>query len=141
MSALNLDKLLGSKSETLKQVIKYAFVGGVCTVLDFGLLYALTHFFGIYYILSSICSFTAGTILNYYLCTVWIFKVRTVENKKMEFFYYLIITAVGLGITTLVIWFFTEYYKLNFMVSKFVATFVTVWWNFAARKFFLHTIR
>lgn len=141
MSAFNLDKLLGSRSVVIKQVVKYAFVGGICTVLDFGLLFILAKYLHIFYLISSAISFMFGTILNYYLCTLWIFKVRTVENKNIEFFYYLIITAVGLCLTTLIIWLFTEYFKLNFMLSKLIATFITVWWNFSARKYFLHTIK
>ncbi|RYZ99729.1 MAG: GtrA family protein [Sphingobacteriaceae bacterium] len=128
-------------SPAIVQIIKYAFVGGVCTVLDFGVLYILTTYFGVYYIVSAIISFTAGTIVNYFLCTRWVFKVRTVDNRKAEFAYYLIITAVGIGITTTIIWIFTEYFHLNFMLSKLIATFITVWWNFTARKYFLHTIR
>ncbi|MDB4904397.1 MAG: GtrA family protein [Mucilaginibacter sp.] len=141
MDILNVSKYPDSKGETLKQIIKYAFVGGICTILDFGLLFILTNYFHVFYLISSTISFSAGTILNYYLCTLWIFKVRVLENKKVEFFYYLIITAVGLGITTLIIWLFTEYFKLNFMLSKLIATFITVWWNFSARKYFLHTIK
>lgn len=141
MKSLNLDRLLVGRSETFKEVIKYGFVGGTCTVIDFGLLFILTHYLGLFYILSSVISFSVGTLINYYLCTIWIFKVRTVENKNIEFFYYIIITAVGLGLTTLIIWLFTEYFKLNFMLSKLIATFVTVWWNFSARKYFLHTVK
>lgn len=141
MELLNLDKIFGSKSKTIRQILKYAFVGGICTLLDFGALYILTHNFHIFYLVSSAFSFVAGTIMNYFLCTLWIFDIRAVENKNAEFFYYLIITAVGLGITTSIIWLFTEYFHLNFMLSKLIATFITVWWNFGARKFFLHTIR
>jgi len=39
--------IFGFKSETAKQGIKYLFVGGVCTVLDFKILYCLTKFFGV----------------------------------------------------------------------------------------------
>ena len=129
------------KNETFTQAVKYFFVGGFCTVLDFTLLYILTHFIGINYILSSIISFMSGTILNYYLCTFWIFKIRVVENRNHEFLYYAIITAVGLGINTLLIWGFTEFFGIYFMLSKLLATFATYFWNFGARKYFLHTIR
>lgn len=127
------------KNETFTQGAKYLLVGGVCTILDFSLLYVLTHFLGINYVLSSIVSFMSGTVLNYFLCTIWIFKISKVQNRYREFFYYALITAVGLGINTLVIWGLTEYLSLYFMLSKLLATFVTYWWNFLARKYFLHS--
>jgi putative flippase GtrA len=129
------------KNDTVGQAAKYFVVGGFCTVLDFALLYILTHFFNIHYVLSSIISFMSGTILNYYLCTLWIFKVRAVENRKLELLYYFLITGVGLIINTSLIYSFTEFLNLHFMLSKAMATFVTYWWNFAARKYFLHTIK
>jgi len=82
-----------------------------------------------------------GTILNYYLCTFWIFKIRIVENRTLEMFYYIIITAVGLCINTFFIWGLTELFSLYYMLSKLLATFVTYWWNFGARKYFLHTVK
>lgn len=129
------------KNETFTQAAKYFIVGGFCTVLDFAMLFVLTHFAGLNYVTSSIISFMSGTVLNYYLCTFWIFKIRVVENRHYEFFYYAIITAIGLGINTLLIWSFTEFIGLYFMLSKLLATFVTYWWNFGARKYFLHTIK
>jgi putative flippase GtrA len=129
------------RKNTVTQAAKYFIVGGICTVLDFSLLYALTHFFNVHYVPSSIISFMSGTILNYYLCTWWIFNIRVVENRKMEMLYYILITGVGLSINTFLIYIFTEFLALYFMFSKLLATFVTYWWNFWARKYFLHTIK
>lgn len=129
------------KNETFVQAAKYFVVGGFCTVLDFGMLFVFTHYWGMNYLTSSIISFMSGTVLNYYLCTFWIFKLRVVEKRHHEFMLYAAITAVGLGINTLLIYSFTEFIGLYFMLSKLMATFVTYWWNFFARKYFLHTIK
>ena len=129
------------KNETFTQAIKYFFVGGFCTVIDLTLLYVLTKYCDLNYLISSIISFMSGTVLNYYLCTLWIFKVRVVENKYHEFTYYLIITGVALGINTLLIWGFTAILGIYFMFSKILATIATYIWNFWARKYFLHTVK
>ena len=127
------------KKDLVAQAGKYFVVGGVCTLIDFSLLFVLTHYFRINYLQASVISFMSATVLNYYLCTYWIFKIRTVENRNVELLYYTIITAVGLGINSLLIWVFTAYLGYYFMLSKLLATFVTYWWNFGARKYFLHT--
>lgn len=129
------------KNETFTQDAKNFIVGDFCTVLDFGILFVLTHFAGLNYVTSSIISFMSGTVLNYYLCIYWVFDIRVVENRHREFLYYTLITAIGLGINTLLIWSFTEFIGLYFMLSKLIATFVTYWWNFGARKYFLHTLK
>lgn len=129
------------KNETFNQAIKYFVVGGLCTIIDISLLFILTNFLGLNYVISSMISFMSGAILNYYLCTLWIFKVRVIENRYREFTYYLIITGVALGINTLLIWGFTESLGLYFIYSKIFATVFTYCWNFWARKYFLHTIK
>lgn len=131
--------LAHSRKELLTEAGKYFVVGGVCTLLDFSLLFVLTHYGSVHFMTSSIISFLSGTVLNYWLCTVWIFKVRTVSNRNLEMLYYAIITGVGLAINSSLIWVFTSFLGYYFMLSKLLATFVTYWWNFGARKYFLHT--
>ncbi|MBL0339478.1 MAG: GtrA family protein [Bacteroidetes bacterium] len=141
IEAAVLSKFPVLKNETFVQALKYFIVGGFCTVLDFALLYILTNFVGINYLTSSVISYMSGTFLNYYLCTFWIFKHRAIENRKHEFLYYVVITGIGLVINTALIYCFTEFLGLFLMLSKLLSTFVTYWWNFLARKYFLHTIR
>ena len=126
------------KDDTLVQAGKYLIVGGICTLLDFVLLFTLTNFVGIYYLASSVISFMSATVLNYYLCTQWIFSVRNVQSRKLEFLYYIIISAVGMCLNILLIWVFTEFISFHYMISKVVATLVVLWWNFFSRKYFLH---
>lgn len=135
----NMAALAASRKELLTEAGKYFIVGGVCTVLDFALLFVLKEYFRVPVLTASVISFMSGTILNYYLCTLWIFKIRTVENRNLEIFYYAIITGVGLGINFFVIWMVTYSFGLHFMLAKLMATFCTYWWNFGARKYFLHS--
>lgn len=130
--------LAHKRKNLLTEAGKYLVVGGVCTVLDFGILFLLTHRGGMHAVPASVVSFMAGTVLNYYLCTFWIFKVRAVANRHLEMTYYLIITGVGLGINAVLIWLCTSYFGYDVMLSKLAATAVTFWWNFGARKYFLH---
>jgi putative flippase GtrA len=127
------------KSETFTQAAKYFIVGGSCTVFDFSMLFIFTHFLKINYLPSSILAFTISAIVNYYLCVSWVFSIRVVEKRHREFIYYLLLSVMGLGISTLLIWTLTEFLGLYFMLSKLIATFVTYWCNFGARKYFLHT--
>ncbi|MDB5208168.1 MAG: polysaccharide synthesis protein GtrA [Flavisolibacter sp.] len=135
----NTITLVHSRKELLTEAGKYFVVGGLCTVLDFAILFVLTEYFKVQPLSASVISFMSGALLNYYLCTFWIFKVRSVSNRHLEMTYYILITAVGLGINFLLILFFTSYQHYHVMLSKLLATFVTYWWNFGARKYFLHT--
>lgn len=131
-------ELLGIRNVLLKQGIKYIFVGGLCTLLDFTLLFVGAELLGLNYLEVSVFSFLCGVVLNYILCTYWIFRVRVVNQIAVEFLLYVLISLVGLGINTFVIWAGTEYLGLYFMVSKLLSAAITYFWNFFARKFMLH---
>lgn len=127
------------KNELLVQAVKYSMVGGICTILDFLLLFFLTDHLGINYIVSSVFSFLTAAILNYYLCVSWIFEFRVIKKIYQEFLYYLLISGVGLAINTLFIWSFTEFLEFYYLISKVFATGLVFFWNFGARRYLLHT--
>ncbi len=130
--------LSNNKNETLIQAVKYLFVGGACTCVDFLILYVLTECVGVYYIVSASISFLVGVVINYFMCTYWIFKKSVIKNAGLEFLFYVLISAVGLAINSGGIWLLTTYCGLYFMVSKLFATAITLIWNFCSRKYLLH---
>lgn len=128
------------KFKTLfREAFQYGIVGGICTVLDASVLYALTTAGGINYLLSSVVSFLIATVLNYLLSTKWVFAFRRVQNRYKEFTYYLIITAGVLGLNTILMWSLTDLVGLYFMFSKLITVFFTFGLNFVLRKVLLHT--
>lgn len=129
---------LGIKSKLLKQAIKYLFVGGICTVLDFSVLFLLAEFCGVNYVIASSVSFLCGVTLNYFICTYWVFDVHVIKKKRYEFLLYLFISLIGMVVNTFAIWALTEYLGIYFMLSKLLATGFTYFWNFFARKYLLH---
>ena len=106
--------------KTLIQFIRYFFVGGTAFIVDIGSLYILTEFFGIYYLISATIAFILGLIANYLLSISWVFNKRTLDNKKLEFGIFTIIGIIGLVLNAVLIWFFTEYIQIYYMLSKII---------------------
>ena len=129
---------MAARQKTVTQALKYVVVGGTCTVVDMGLLYVLTEFIGLHYLLSATLSFTTGVTLNYFMCTGWIFEESKIKNKGVEILLYFAISIIGLLINVAGIWLLTTCFSLHFMLSKFLATALTLIWNFCSRKYLLH---
>ena len=56
-------KILFHKTDSLIiQFFRYGFAGGVAFLVDFSLLYILTDFFHIYYLISAALSFIPGVL-------------------------------------------------------------------------------
>ncbi len=127
------------RKKSVKEFVQYAVVGGTCTLIDFVTLYLLTSLGGVHYLISSSISFCIGVILNWILCTYWIFDFHKVQRQATEFLYYVVISLVGLVLNALLMWLFTDVLGIWFMASKLIAAGITLFYNFFARKILLHT--
>jgi len=133
-----LNTLLKQQSErTIIQLFRYFFVGGAAFIVDFGSLFVLTDFFGVYYLISAAIAFILGLIVNYGLSISWVFNNRTLENSTLEFGVFSLIGIVGLGLNEIFIWFFTAEIGFYYLISKMISAVIVLFWNFFARKFVL----
>jgi len=121
----------------LKQFLKYSVVGAIAFIFDFGILFLLTHFFAVPYLISATISFIVGVVLNYILSLKFVFKEHTYANRTLEFTVFAIIGVVGLGLNDLFLWLITEKIGLYYLLSKILTTVIVFFWNFSARKFIL----
>jgi len=126
--------LFGATSSVFHQFARYLVVGGLAFVLDFGSLYALTEFAGLYYLVSAAVAFLLGLVANYLLSRTWVFDKRTVDSATVEFTIFAVIGVIGLGLNEGIIWFVREKIHLHYMAAKAMSAAVVLVWNFGARK-------
>lgn len=121
------------------QFFRYVFVGGIATIVDLGLLFLLTEYAHIYHLISAIISFIAGLTANFLLSKLLVFKANEARvNAVIEFFSYAVIGAIGLGITELIMFLFTNCLDVHYMISKIIATVIVLAWNYIARKLIIY---
>lgn len=125
----------GSTDKLLVQFVRYFFVGGFAFVVDFGLLYILTEYAGLHYLLSATLSFIAGLLVNYIISCLWVFNSSKFKNRLVEFLFFAAIGVVGLALNDTLIWLFTDCIGTHYMFSKIVAAAMVYLWNFFARKY------
>lgn len=121
----------------INQLIKFGLVGGIAFLIDYGLLFICTEWFGIYYFISSIISFSVSVIFNYIASVLWVFDVDQEKSKTKNFIIFIALSIVGLGINQIIMWYGVEVLKLYYMLIKLIATFIVMVFNFITRKMFL----
>ncbi|WHH60319.1 GtrA family protein [Petroclostridium sp. X23] len=115
------------------EFMRYCAVGGIAFICDYSILYVLTEFIGVYYLISTFAGFTVGILINYILSQKWVFKNVKIHGFR-PFFTFLIIGIVGLGITEICMWLGVEAANMNYMVIKVLTTAIVLLWNYTARK-------
>jgi putative flippase GtrA len=129
--------ILSKQNNTRFQFLRYSISGGIAFISDFTLLYILTDFFHIYYLVSAGIAFMAGVLITYILSITWVFDKRRIKNKHLELGFFILISFIGLILTELFIWFFTEKINFHYLISKIISSALVLFWNFFSKKYIL----
>lgn len=94
---------------------------------------------GMSYLAGAAFAFIIGLLVNFILSKCLVFKgSETNSSTGTEFMVFLITGIIGLALTELLMYLFTEQLSCYFMVSKVIAAALVLIWNFAARKVILY---
>lgn len=118
-----IDKLL------LLKFIKFCVVGASGMIIDFGTTWVLKEKVKINKYIANSTGFILAATSNYLLNRLWTFQSGNSHIAK-EYFSFMVISIIGLGINNLVLFLLTDKMKLNFYLSKLFAIGVVTIWNF-----------
>lgn len=124
-------------NKLLKQIIKFILVGGTATIIDFVIFFIMHEVCSINILISNVTSFTVSLIYNYMISIIWVFDVDKEASKKKQFIIFTLLSIIGLGINTAIVYLCTDILKLYSMIGKTVATAIVMVFNFITRKIFL----
>lgn len=137
-----LRQLKSPTSDLFGQLIRYAVSGGIAFLVDASLLYCVTTIGGLHYLIGAACGSLAGIVCTYLLSVTWIFDQRRIANRKVEFLVFALIAIVGIGLTQLFMWLFTDVLFQNreyYLYSKLITTVIVSLVNFILKKCLLFT--
>lgn len=116
------------------QFFRYGFVAVVSLAVDFGVLVLLKEYAHFHYLVAASLSFILGLFTNYWLSKLWVFHSSKLDSRHKEFIIFFAIGLIGLALTDLLMWTFTDLLGVYYVLSKAAATILVYFWNFGARK-------
>ncbi len=128
----HIASLVRRKGEMIR-FLKFCLVGGSGVVVNMGLLYLLTEFGGLYYLLSSAISIETSIITNYLLNDLFTFSDRRKKGPRQFFTRLLkfnLVSLGGLAINMTILWFLTSVGGLYYLVSNLFGIAGAMMWNF-----------
>ncbi len=123
------------------EFIRYAIVGGIAFLVDFGTLVACQEFYfkqydwGVY--AATVAGFCTGLITNYILSLLFVFTQTKDKGKGRSagaFMLFGIVGILGLLWTELGMWIGIECLAWNYMLVKVFVTGAVLVWNYLGRK-------
>ncbi len=119
----------------LLKFIKFSLVGFSGVFVDFGTTFICKEILKIQKYVANTCGFTLAATTNYFMNRLWTFH-STNPNIMQEFTRFFIIALIGLVMNLLIIWAMSGKFKVNFYVSKLIATLVVTLWNFLINAYY-----
>jgi len=124
----------GKAKNTQVEFLRSLPVGLMITIIDFGLLILLTEHFHVHYLTSAAVGFLAGQLWSYFMCVHWVFAKCSDDSHASRFMKFLLISLIGLAITEVFLWYFTEKAEVFYVFSKMGASAVSSLVLFVMRK-------
>ena len=133
----HVKKLIADPVENVfLQVPRALFASILALFVDFLILELCVRVFGIPAIPSAIFGYLAGGIVQYVLCSLWVFST-SLKSDAVGFVAFTVLSLVGLAITWLVMLVGHEWAQLPVEVAKAGAVGLAFTWNFMSRKYLL----
>lgn len=126
--------------ENIKELIRYAIVGGIAFLVDAGMLHLVMITFPEWeYTLYAAVTvgFLCGLTVNFILSLFFVFKnaKEKTKNKKVQtFIIFAIIGVIGLGLTELGMHLGVIVLGYHHLIVKVIVAGLVMLWNYIARK-------
>lgn len=115
--------------DELYKFLKFGIVGFTGMIVDFALTWLFKEKVRIQKYYANTIGFCIAATTNFFLNRNWTFHSNDPEIT-FQYFKFFIVSLIGLGINTLVLWILVSKYKKNFYLSKLFAIAVVMIWNF-----------
>jgi putative flippase GtrA len=122
-------------ADFLYKFLRFGVVGASGVVVDFGFTILFKEKLKIQKYIANAIGFTIAASSNYYLNRIWTFQ-STNPEIAIEYTEFLLISMIGLGLNTLMLYILVGKYNKNFYLSKVFAIGVVTIWNFFANALY-----
>ena len=124
-------------SKSQREFALYLVLGGVLTLCEWAGFYALAFVYGVHYLLASVVMFVAISALGLVVYKRAIFKATHLSAGREVAAIYAI-NIVGIAINSAILWLCVGLLGLNAMLGKVIASFLTAFYSFFARKIWVY---
>lgn len=133
----------------LKEIIKFAFTGGVCFLIEYAALIVLKEWLHLSAVAATPIAFLISVVFNYLLCVRWVFDGAKEGSRKAQLGF-VVTSLMGLVLNWAIMWALTALLGEDtllfgilgvevkvYMVNKVIATGLVMAWNYFTKRYVL----
>ncbi len=116
-----------------KNFYYYFLIAGSCSLIDLGILYALTEWAGLFYLVSATFSFIVAQNFNYYLNKTFNFRDKSKKIAK-QLTMFIAVNTVGLAISLAILAFLVEIFGWWYILARIISMLIAFTFNYTIHK-------
>jgi len=101
------------------RVVRYLISGTTAAMTQLVITYALTEFFGLYYLSSSCLGFVTAFMVSFLLQKFWTFEDKSQDNVHIQIPLSLSIAIIGLILNSALLFVLVEYLHIWYVIAQF----------------------
>jgi putative flippase GtrA len=119
------------------KIFRFLISGGAAAGTNLFILYAVTEWFGIWYLLSSVIAFIIAFFVSFVLQKYWTFKDHSTDMIHRQMVIYFAYALLGVLVNTLFVYIFVEIFGIHYFVAQFISSGLIAIANFFVYRFFI----
>jgi putative flippase GtrA len=133
----------------MKEIIKFAFTGGVCFLIEYAALVVLKEWLHVPVVAATPIAFLISVVFNYLLCVKWVFDGAKEGSRRAQIGF-VITSVMGLFLNWAIMWALTALFGEDtllftllgvevkvYMLNKVIATGLVMVWNYFTKRYVL----
>src|SRR3989338_1797698 len=130
----NLIGYLPYRKEIVWQFLKFSFVGLIGTFINIFILYILTEYARIYYLISALCAFLVALSTNFIFNKIWTFGEKISEQIEKKYVNFFLVSTSALSVNLFFLYILTEFLGIYYIISGILAIGISLMINFIGNK-------
>lgn len=128
--------------EFINPMIKFYIVGGIGTIINLVILYILTDFLNIWYVLSATIAVPVSVTTNFFGNRFWTFRDQLSEKGTLNVLFlqyrnFWFVTILGMIIYIVLMYILVEYFNIWYVLSAFLGIVIASFGKFLLSKFWI----
>jgi putative flippase GtrA len=114
------------------RVLRFIVSGGLAAVVNIAMLYILTEYAGIWYVISAALAFITAFFVSFALQKYWAFRNRRMQGTQTQLMLHLLTAVINLCLNVLLIYVIVEYAGVWYILAQIIAAIVIAFESFFA---------
>lgn len=126
-------------SEKHWRILRYLVSGATATAVNFAVLFSLTEFFHVWYIISSIAGLVCGFTTSFILQKFWTFENKSLERVHIQFPLHAALSLLNVGANTISLYILVEYAHVWYLAAQGIDAVFLAIFNYFVYKHIIFT--